>query len=82
MYKQKEVKDNSKFEFDKEIYLDLFLNINMERSNKHRAEIDKCKNELRKAREDYENLTVRNDIVQKFQDCEQFMKDNQLPPSQ
>lgn len=63
------MKDNSKFEFDKEIYLDLFLNINMERSNKHRLEMDKCKIEHKKLREEFETLTVKNDVMQKFQDC-------------
>lgn len=63
MKKQKEVKDNSRFVFEKEIYLDLFLNINMERSNKHRHEMEKCKHELRKLKEELESLTVKNDIV-------------------
>jgi hypothetical protein len=66
MDKQKEVKDNSKFEFDKEIYLDLFLNKNMERSNRHRHEMEQSMNELKKLKEEYENITVKNDIVQKF----------------
>ena len=33
--KQKLVKENTRFEFDKTIYLDLFLNINKEKAEKH-----------------------------------------------
>lgn len=74
MEKQKEIKDNSKFEFEKEIYLDLFLNINMEKSNKHRTQMDKKKLELKKLKEQFESMTIKNDIVQKFKDCEVFMR--------
>ena len=76
MHLQKEIKDNSKFEFEKEIYLDLFLNINMERSNKHRRQMDIYRNELKKLKEELLNLTANNDIVQKFEDCTEFMKQN------
>ena len=37
---QKLVKDNSRFDFDTTIYLDLFLNQNQEKSNKHMKELD------------------------------------------
>jgi hypothetical protein len=60
---QKLVKDNSRFEFDKEIYLDLFLNINMDRSNKHKEQINEMQRDLKKLREEYENLTSKNDII-------------------
>ena len=63
MQKQKLVKDNSRFEFDKEIYLELFLNINKESSDKHRAELEKMKIELKKVKEMHDNLTQKNDIV-------------------
>lgn len=43
--------------------------------------MEKCKNELRKLKEEFENLTVQNDIVQKFKDCETFMKQNVVPPN-
>jgi len=33
---QKLVKDNSRFEFDKTIYMDLFLNQNRDRAERHR----------------------------------------------
>ena len=33
--KQKLVKDNSRFDFDKTIYLDLFLNCNKAKAEKH-----------------------------------------------
>lgn len=55
---QREVKDNSKFTFDKEIYLDLFLNKNMERSIEHRKEIESSKQELKKLQDEYASLTV------------------------
>lgn len=58
MQKNKLVKDNSRFDFDKEIYLDLFLNQNKERSDKHRAELEKKKKELKKLKETYHQLTV------------------------
>lgn len=38
--KQKLVKDNSRFDFDKKIYLDEFLNLNQERAKKHRMELE------------------------------------------
>lgn len=38
--KQKLVKDNSRFDFDKKIYLDEFLNLNQDRSKKHRMELE------------------------------------------
>jgi len=40
---RKLVKDNSRFDFEKEIYLDLFLNINKEKSDAHRAYVQKTK---------------------------------------
>jgi len=63
MEKQKNVKNNCKFEFDKVIYLDLFLNKNMERSNKHRNQMEKSKFELRHLKDEHERLTLSNDIV-------------------
>lgn len=43
----KEVKNNAKFVFEKEIYLDMFLNKNMERSINYRKEIESSKAELK-----------------------------------
>jgi len=63
MQKNKLVKDNSRFDFDKEIYLDLFLNQNKERSDKHRSELEKKKKTLKGLKETYHLLTVKNDIV-------------------
>jgi len=74
MKKQKLVKDNSKFEFETEIYLDLFLNANKERSDTHLAELEKMKQELKHLKEKFDGLAVHNDIVSKFQDCANFMK--------
>ena len=37
---QKLVKDLQKFDFDKEIYLDLFLNNNREESDKYKLKLD------------------------------------------
>lgn len=37
------VKDNSKFEFDQEIFLDLFLNQNRDRAKDHQQELEKMK---------------------------------------
>jgi len=45
------VKDNGRFDFDREIYLDLFLNNNKERSDSHRAELMKKKEELKTYKE-------------------------------
>jgi|APSaa5957512535_1039671.scaffolds.fasta_scaffold32855_2 hypothetical protein len=70
MQKGKLVKDNSRFDFDKEIYLDLFLNKNKELSDKHREELEAKKQQLKKLKETYHALTVKNDIVKKFNDCQ------------
>ena len=63
------VKDNSRFEFDTEIYLDLFLNVNKEESDKYRAELEQKKSELKKLKETYHALHDKHDIVKKFRDC-------------
>lgn len=69
LQKGKLVKDNSKFDFDREIYLDLFLNINKEESDKYRAELMQKKYELKKLKETYHALNDKHDIVKKFRDC-------------
>jgi len=51
MQAQKLVKDNGRFDFDKEIYLDLFLNSNKERSDSHMAELMKNKEALKKLKD-------------------------------
>lgn len=55
MHSQKLVKDNSEFQFDKEIYLDLFLNQNKERSDIHLAEFEVMKRELKMLKDEYES---------------------------
>lgn len=50
---QKLVKDHSKFEFDKVIYLDLFLNQNRERAQKHQQELDQMKTDLKLLKDTY-----------------------------
>jgi len=47
------VKDNSRFEFDKTIYMDLFLNQNRDRAEKHREELDRMKADLKVMQDTY-----------------------------
>ena len=47
------VKDLKYFEFDKELYLDLFLNKNKEKAKLHEGEINKMKNDLVTLKEAY-----------------------------
>lgn len=44
---QKLVKDNSEFQFDKTIYIDLFLEKNMEKAKLHYENLEKLKSELK-----------------------------------
>lgn len=44
---QKIYKDNSRFDFDKTIYIDLFLNKNREIAEKNRLELQQMKTDLR-----------------------------------
>ena len=48
---QKLVKDNSRFEFDKTIYLDLFLNKNKDKAYKHYERLEKMKQDLKVLKE-------------------------------
>lgn len=47
------VKDNSKFEFDQEIFLDLFLNQNRDRAKDHQQELEKMKQDLKLLKKTY-----------------------------
>lgn len=75
---QKLVKNNDRFYFEKEIYLDLFLHKNKEASNKQMAEVEKMQSELKKLKEQLSGLSGSNDIVQQFKNCREFMKSNHL----
>ena len=44
---QKLVKDNSEFQFDKLIFIDLFLEKNMEKAKLHYENLEKLKSELK-----------------------------------
>ena len=50
---KKLVKNNQRFEFDKTIFLDLFLNQNKERANKHVEELDQMREDLKLLKESY-----------------------------
>lgn len=49
-------KDNSEFHFDREIYLDLFLNKNKDSSDLHLTGVEDKKQELKKLKEENEIL--------------------------
>ena len=59
------VKDNSRFEFEKTIYLDLFLSKNMEKAKKHFKNLDQMKKDLKILRENLRRYT-ESDSNQKF----------------
>ena len=65
---QKLVKDLQKFDFDKEIYLDLFLNNNREESDKYKLKLVTTQKKLRQAKDKLDAMTIKNDIVSKFED--------------
>lgn len=52
--KQKLVKENSRFEFDQTIYLDLFLNINKEKAEKHQEYLQQTKMDLKVMKDTYQ----------------------------
>lgn len=56
----------------------MFLNKNMERSINHRREIESSKVELKKLQEELDNISQKNDIVAKLQDCMDYMKQNTI----
>ena len=55
--KQKLVKENTRFEFDETIYLDLFLNINKEKAEKHQKYLEKTKTDLKIMKETYQKYS-------------------------
>ena len=65
-------KDNSEFHFDKEIYLDLFLNQNKDRSDTHLTGVEEMKKELKQRKEERE-IVQKNDITKKLRDCQEFI---------
>lgn len=73
MQKQKLVKDNGRFEFDKTIYLDLFLNQNKEKSKAHRIQIEKLKKSLKELKEALNQYTENYNVASKFQECQDIL---------
>lgn len=71
--KQKLVKDNSRFDFDKTIYLDLFLNQNKEKSKAHRKQIEKLKKSLKQLKDVLDQYTENYNVAQKFQECHEIL---------
>ena len=55
--KQKLVKENTRFEFDKTIYLDLFLNINKEKAEKHQEYLERTKADLKIMKDTYQKYS-------------------------
>lgn len=53
------IKDNSKFEFDKTIFMDLFLNQNRERAEKHQKELDQMKVDIKILKDSYEQYNAQ-----------------------
>jgi len=58
------VKDNSKFEFEKTIYLDLFLSKNMGQAKNHFKNLDQMKKDLKILRDN--SRRYESDSNQKF----------------
>jgi len=57
---KKLVKNNGKFEFDKTIYLDLFLNHNKQLSEEYRTKLEKMKEDLKKLKEVRDQYNANN----------------------
>ena len=79
---QKLVKDNSRFEFDKEIYMDLFLNKNKEAAYKHYERLDQMRADLKILKDTYEQYTKtshpqheeRCKLIDVLSTCEAYLK--------
>ena len=61
--KQKLLKDNGRFDFDKTIYLDLFLKQNQQRSEAHRKDMEDMKKTLKKLKDAYDQYTQKQDVL-------------------
>ena len=55
--KQKLIKDKRRFDFDRTIYLDLFLNENRDKAKAHRKELDRLHNALKQLRQVLDSYT-------------------------
>lgn len=71
--KQKLVKDNSRFDFDSTIYLDLFLNQNKERSKAHRQELERLKQSLRSLKAALDTYKAKSDVITAFESCQHIV---------
>ena len=79
---QKLVKDNSRFEFDKQIYLDLFLNQNKEQAAKHYEKLDQMRADLRLLKDTYSQYQAKDSstkLCDAIAQTEQLLKTNDSP---
>ena len=72
--KQKLIKDNSKFHFDKTIYLDEFLNQNRLRAKKYRKELDQLKSQLKNLIQTHDDYVAQSQLIEKFKECEKIVR--------
>ena len=74
------IKDNSRFEFDQTIYLDLFLNQNRDRAETHRLELEQMKLDLKVMQDTYAQYSASagpgkqmGNLVDMFLSCENVL---------
>jgi hypothetical protein len=81
-FKEKKLsKDNSRFEFDQTIYLDLFLKCNEEKALKHKLQLDQMKEDLKILKETYSQYMENGDkkmydLADVLQTCENLVTGN------
>lgn len=66
-----------KFSFDKEIYLDLFLNQNLERTENFRKDLGKMKEDLQILKNTYNEYSQNKEmgnLIDMFKTCENVLK--------
>lgn len=74
---QKMTKDMRKFSFDKEIYLDLFLNQNLQRTENFRKDLGKMKEDLQILKNTYNEYSHNKEmgnLIDMFKTCENVLK--------
>ena len=79
--KQKLVKENSRFDFDQTIYLDLFLNINKEKAEKHQEYLQQTKMDLKVMKDTYQKYAESGSgqsqkITEVFGACEKLINES------
>lgn len=84
---KKLVKDNSRFEFDKQIYLDLFLNNNKEEAYKHYEKLEQLRADLKILKDTYNQYSEtshpshkeRSKLIDVLSTTEQYLSSGKSP---